>query len=34
VQIGPRAIGFIEGDVEDIIDELVAQRDARGGDIS
>src|SRR4051812_18635871 len=31
VQIGPRAIGFVECDVDGIIDELVAQRDATGG---
>ena len=34
VQIGPRAIGFVEGDVDAIIDELVAQRDATGRDPS
>lgn len=34
VQIGPRAIGFVEGEVDDIIDELIAQRDAVGGDRS
>ena len=34
MQIGPRAIGFVEDDVDAIIDELVAERDATGGDPS